>query len=61
MQVLTNLVKNALNFTSVGRIDIKVFYDRQDQRLIVHVCDTGIGIARDKLSTLFDHEFGEEI
>ena len=44
-QVLINLVKNALKFTSKGSIDISASYSTRKELLIVHVKDTGAGIA----------------
>lgn len=43
-QVMINLVKNALKFTSKGYIQIKASYDYEDKSLIVHIEDTGAGI-----------------
>ena len=45
-QVMINLIKNALKFTSKGQIKIKSSYDIKDKNLIVHVEDTGAGISR---------------
>ena len=52
-QVMINLVKNALKFTTVGRVDIKVSFNEEEQMLIVHVKDTGAGIAKADLPKLF--------
>ena len=43
-QVLINLVKNALKFTTKGEIEIESTYNVSEQKLIVKVKDTGIGI-----------------
>ena len=56
-QILTNLVGNAIKFTSKGYILIKAKLDSSDEkniRLIVIIQDSGIGIPADKLSSLFD-------
>lgn len=53
-QVLTNLVKNALNYTpqhSGGSVAVEVEGD--DERAIVRVTDTGIGIAKKDLFYIF--------
>ncbi|MFO0652366.1 MAG: ATP-binding protein [Polyangiales bacterium] len=54
-QVLLNLVSNAVKFTSHGAIDVDLALEGADTRwLRVSVRDTGIGIAPEKLSTVFD-------
>ena len=50
-QVLMNLVKNALKFTTEGSIVIKSSYS--NGLLVVNVEDTGTGIAREDMSKLF--------
>ena len=56
-QITTNLVSNAIKFTSEGSILITVTLDVTDEnnaRLQVSVQDTGIGIPEDKIASLFD-------
>lgn len=54
-QVLANLVNNALKFTEAGGVSVEVGPDPADAgRLRFNVVDTGIGIAADKLATIFD-------
>ena len=50
---MINLVKNAIKFTNKGEIQIKACYNRVKGLLIVHVQDTGIGIAAEDVPTLF--------
>ena len=50
-QCLMNLAGNALKFTREGRVEISV--DLQGDGLVYRVADTGIGIAKDKLETVF--------
>ena len=55
-QVMTNLVGNAVKFTSAGHVLIEVDYEWQDKeqaRMKLTVRDTGIGIPREKLMQLF--------
>jgi len=56
-QVLINLLSNALKFTETGEILVHVQSVQQDTeraRLRFSVRDSGIGIPKDKLGTLFD-------
>tara|TARA_R110001583_G_scaffold77623_1_gene211170 strand:- start:766 stop:2811 length:2046 start_codon:yes stop_codon:yes gene_type:complete len=50
--ILTNLIKNALKFTSKGAIEIK--YSVHQKYVEFWVKDTGIGIPLDKQATIFD-------
>ncbi len=52
-QVLSNLVNNALKFTEKGGVTIHVGPDGEN-RIRFSVIDTGIGIAEDKLGTIFE-------
>jgi two-component system, sensor histidine kinase and response regulator len=56
-QVLTNLLSNAVKFTDRGEVSVAVKTERRDGDdtiVRVTVTDSGIGIAPDKLSALFD-------
>ncbi len=56
-QVINNLVHNAVKFTKVGTVHLSIVVDSivQDQMtLTIKVQDTGIGIAPDKQSIIFD-------
>lgn len=55
-QTLFNLLSNAAKFTTNGKITLSVFYTREDDQkwLNLSVKDEGIGIASDKLGSLFD-------
>ena len=45
LQVLIHLVKNAMKFTKIGKIEIKACYRPEPENLlVVHVKDTGVGI-----------------
>ena len=52
-QVLINLIKNAKKFTTEGVIEIRTCYNKDKQCLVVHVNDTGAGIAAEDLPKLF--------
>ncbi|AMN46943.1 hypothetical protein ACG33_07500 [Steroidobacter denitrificans] len=51
-QILTNLVSNALKFTSSGSVRIKASYD--GYRCTIDVIDTGRGVPQDKYDTVFE-------
>jgi PAS domain S-box-containing protein len=55
-QVLINLIGNAIKFTTSGTISIEVDHAGCSEANCLHICvsDTGIGIAPEKLKTIFD-------
>jgi PAS domain S-box-containing protein len=52
IQVLTNLVNNAIKFTEQGQVSIGV--QQRDEELVIRVKDTGMGIPKDELTKIFD-------
>ena len=59
MQILTNLVGNALKFTEEGEVVVKVFIDpnakkTEDTLLHFTVMDTGVGIAKENQRKIFE-------
>lgn len=42
-----------MKFTQKGEIEIKVCYNKQKELLIIHVRDTGTGIATEDMPNLF--------
>ena len=56
-QVLTNLVGNAIKFTSAGHVTVRVDLESETATRVglrCTVADTGIGIAPDKIGLLFE-------
>lgn len=56
-QIINRLLDNALKFTPTGRIALNVRYaERPGQQILLtcEVCDTGIGIAPERLAQVFE-------
>ncbi|MBI1493737.1 hybrid sensor histidine kinase/response regulator [Halocynthiibacter styelae] len=55
-QVLMNLIGNAIKFTSDGQVDCEIFGPEAPEvpEISVVIHDTGIGIAENKLSAIFE-------
>jgi two-component system sensor histidine kinase/response regulator len=56
-QVITNLIGNAIKFTSQGEVGLKVQVEQaEEQGVTLHftVWDTGIGIPKDKQGLVFE-------
>ncbi|MGY3215014.1 PAS domain S-box protein [Mucilaginibacter sp. HD30] len=56
-QILLNLVSNAVKFTESGSVTVElrvVEQNEQDVRVRFAITDTGIGIANNKLNTIFE-------
>lgn len=53
-QLLLNLVGNAIKFTERGQFQLRVTSTQSPDRISFHIEDTGIGIAADRIPTLFD-------
>ncbi|MGO1499688.1 MAG: response regulator [Marinobacter sp.] len=53
-QIIINLCGNALKFTENGSISLSIHCDREQERLIARVADTGIGMKPEQIGRLFD-------
>jgi len=56
-QILINLVNNAIKFTHKGKITIDIIYSEKIENklnITFKVTDTGIGIPKDKINSIFD-------
>ena len=55
-QCVTNLLANAIKFTSEGQITIAVESEQvgSEHKIKIHVSDTGIGISPEKVNTIFE-------
>jgi signal transduction histidine kinase/CheY-like chemotaxis protein len=57
-QILRNLISNALKFTEKGEVRVRAEYDKEQKLAIFSVRDTGIGIAPEDQSLIFE-EFSQ--
>lgn len=55
IQIVSNLMNNAIKFTPTGSITLG--WRGQDDRIIIYVRDTGIGIAEENHEKIFDKYF----
>jgi PAS domain S-box-containing protein len=54
-QIINNLVNNAVKFTHEGGVIVKVdtYEEDKDKFVRINICDTGIGIPKDNIKTIF--------
>jgi signal transduction histidine kinase len=52
LQIVTNLINNAVKFTDSGKIKIEIFR-AENKNLVIAVSDTGIGIEQDNQENIF--------
>ncbi|MCO7191173.1 MULTISPECIES: ATP-binding protein [unclassified Pseudoalteromonas] len=52
-QILRNLLSNAIKFTEQGQVRLNVQGNKE--RLVIEVCDTGIGMTPTQVASLFKH------
>lgn len=56
-QVLLNLIQNALKFTEIGKVEFRASFEKFDNEMVkirFEVEDTGIGIGKEEVKTIFD-------
>lgn len=53
MQIISNLISNSIKFTAKGKITLEAKLKNNNTIQLI-VSDTGIGIPKDKLTTIFD-------
>ena len=53
-QVLLNLVNNAIKFTEKGSVTVRAYVRGADDRMVIEVSDTGIGIPPEKQALIFE-------
>jgi len=51
-RVLSNLIDNALKFTEIGIVEFG--YELQEDKVVIYVKDTGVGIPADKFNLIFE-------
>ena len=52
-QVMNNLFSNAIKYTDSGKIEVNLSIERDEDRLVISIKDSGIGVSREDLSVLF--------
>ena len=52
-QILTNFLSNAYKFTEKGEIELG-YLIKEDNTIVFHIRDTGIGISKDEMKYIFD-------
>ncbi len=57
-QVIVNLISNAVRFTTEGVITISA--EQKENQLVVCVSDTGVGVAPERISHLFERYGGKQ-
>jgi signal transduction histidine kinase len=52
-QVIVNLIDNAIKYTKKGSIKVSLIRDDEKKKLLLKVSDTGVGISKETMPTLF--------
>ena len=53
-QVISNLIDNSIKYTPKGKIDIHINRNKDIKKIYIDITDTGIGIPKDVLPSLFN-------
>jgi PAS domain S-box-containing protein len=53
MEVLNNLISNAINYTEAGEVTIHAYCDPSNKTVVTQISDTGIGIPQESIPKLF--------
>ncbi len=54
LQIIKNLVSNAIKYTEIGRVELTVHYRYKDQEMVsISITDTGRGISKEDQGKLF--------
>jgi len=56
--ILRNLISNAIKFTEQGYVELT--YHIQDEKILIEVLDTGIGIANEEIHLVFERFYQSE-
>ncbi len=57
IEVINNLISNAINYTPEGYIEVTIEYDSKNEMIITHIKDTGQGIPKEALNHMFEKFF----
>lgn len=52
-QILLNLLTNAVKFTDHGDVEVRTAYDEQEDVAVIHISDTGVGLAPQEADRIF--------
>jgi len=53
-QILINLIYNAIKFTHKGSIHVQVSMENENNKLVISITDTGIGMSEAEVENIFD-------
>ncbi len=54
LQVLLNIASNGIRYTQSGHLEIDATWDAAEKAMVTSICDTGPGIAAEKLASIFE-------